>query len=60
MSRAIVIIRRPTRIKTGAVAWAGMTLASGAKNIESKKRTPTTMAASPVRAPSATPAALSM
>jgi len=60
MSRAIVIMKKPTTISAGAVAWAGITLARGEKNMARRKRTPTTTDAKPVLPPSATPAADSM
>ena len=54
------IMKNPTMIRAGAVAWAGMMLASGEKNMAARNRSPVTTGASPVRAPSATPAADSM
>ena len=54
------IIRKPTSTSAGTAASDGMTWTSGAKIIESRKSTPVTTDANPVRAPSPTPEADSM
>jgi len=59
MSRTIDIMKKPTMIRAGAVACAGMTLAR-ARRHRGQEQQATTTEASPVRAPSATPAADSM
>ena len=50
----------PTRIRAGAVAKLGIAPMNGAMKSERKKRTPVTMAVTPVRPPAATPAEDSM
>ena len=50
-------MRNPTATSAGAVAAAGTMPAIGAANAQSAKSTATTTEWSPVRAPSATPAA---
>ncbi|BAF60541.1 hypothetical protein PTH_2360 [Pelotomaculum thermopropionicum SI] len=52
------IISKPTIIRTGAVAQAGISATRGAKITAARKRSATTTAARPVRPPSLTPAAL--
>ena len=49
------IMRKPTATSAGAAASLGTSAASGAKNVDSRKATPVTTDARPVRAPSATP-----
>ena len=53
------IMKTPTMTSTGAVATAGTQATNGVKNRASRNRLPTVTAVSPVRPPSATPAALS-
>ncbi len=55
-----VSMRAPTRMRAGEVAKAGMAPMSGAMKRERKKRSPVTMAVTPVRPPAATPAEDSM
>ena len=52
-------MRKPTTMRAGAVAKAGMAMKNGDRNRERRKSTDTVTAVSPVRPPSATPAALS-
>ena len=54
------VIRKPTAISAGAVAAAGTIPAIGAANMASRNSPATITECSPVRAPSATPAADSM
>src|SRR5260370_42476275 len=54
------VIRAPTRIKAGAVANAGMDAANGEQSMAARNSPATTTLLRPVRAPAATPAALSM
>jgi hypothetical protein len=54
------IINEPTRINAGAVAAMGIVAASGATNSAMRNKSPVTIEATPVRPPTATPAALSM
>lgn len=49
-------IRKPTTIKAGAVAKAGIAVNSGEKKAASPNSTPVVTAVSPVRPPWATPA----
>src|SRR5256885_241197 len=49
MSRTSAVIRNPTRMRAGAVAWAGTMPASGAKKRARRKHTPVTTEASPDR-----------
>lgn len=56
ISRRPVTMRPPTRMRAGEVAKAGMAPTSGAMKRERKKRSPVTMAVTPVRPPAATPA----
>ena len=51
------IIRKPTRIRAGAVAAAGTTPATGAASHRERNSSPTKTECRPARAPSATPAA---
>ena len=53
------IIKKPTNIKTGAVACAGIDKKSGAKKRDRKKQTAITKAVNPDFPPTETPAALS-
>jgi hypothetical protein len=53
-------MRKPTTINAAEVAWGGTTSATGEKNSATKKRSPVTSEANPLRPPSETPAALSM
>ncbi len=59
-SRSAAAIMQDTNTKAGAVAKAGIDIASGAKNSVSRNSTPTTTAVSPVRPPAWMPAALSI
>ena len=60
-TRAIdCVIKAPTTIRAEAVAHQGPAAASGEKNIAARKSAATGKLLSPVRAPAATPAALSM
>ena len=52
-------MKNPTIIKAGAVAHIGIEINNGEKNIAIKNNIPVTTEASPVLAPSATPAELS-
>src|SRR5262245_17705045 len=54
--RTSAVMRKPTRMRAGAVACAGTMPATGAKKRARRKHTPVTTEASPVRAPVATPA----
>ena len=54
------IIRKPTKNSAGAAASDGTMLTSGARNTLSRKAPPVTNDATPVHAPSPTPAADSM
>ena len=58
--RIWVIISAPTMTSAGAAASDGTICTSGLKNIATRNSTPVTTLARPVRAPSATPEALSM
>src|SRR5271170_7353224 len=53
-------IKTPTKIRAGAVAYAGIAVASGEQNIARRNSPATAMLLKPVRAPAATPAALSI
>ena len=55
MSVTWVIIRNPTKTSAVEAASVGTSSTSGARKVDSKKRTPVTTEARPVRAPSATP-----
>ena len=55
-----IIMRKPTMTRAGAAASDGTIAKSGARNVASRKSTPVTTDARPVRAPSSTPAADSM
>ena len=57
MSLTCCIIRNPTSTRAGTAASDGMISTSGERNVVSRKSTPVTTAASPVRAPSPTPEA---
>ena len=50
----------PTMMSAGAVAYEGMAAMTGAQNIATRKHPAITRLPRPVRAPAATPAALSM
>ena len=54
------IIKKPTRTSAGTAASDGIAETSGVKNVASRNSSPVTTDASPVRAPSPTPEALSM
>ena len=54
----LLIIMRPTKTRTGAVAAAGIAKKNGAKNKAIKKQIPVVNAVKPLRPPSFTPAAL--
>ena len=58
--RTCCIIKNPTRTSAGTAASDGMIDTSGAAKIDSRKSTPVTTEARPVRAPSPTPDADSM
>src|SRR4051812_8044520 len=60
MFRTEVIIRKPTTTSAVDAASNGTTCTSGDRNMASRNSAPVTRLASPVRAPSPTPAALSM
>ncbi len=60
MFRTCISIRKPTTTSAGVAASDGTTCTSGVRNIAPTKSSPVTMLASPVRAPSPTPAADSM
>src|SRR5918995_898673 len=60
MPRTWAIIRNPTRTSAGVAASYGTISTRGARKVASRKHTPVTMLARPVRAPSPTPAADSM
>ena len=49
-------IRKPTKIRAGAVAKEGMEVNRGENRVAHRKRTPVVMAVRPVRPPTATPA----
>ena len=57
MSVTWVIMRKPTNTRAVEAASVGTSSTSGARKVESRKRTPVTTEARPVRAPSATPEA---
>src|SRR5579864_7878363 len=54
------VISAPTTIKAGAVAYPGIAVASGVKKTAKRNSPATKTLLNPVRAPAATPAALSM
>ena len=54
------VINAPTRIRAGAVAKPGMAVANGENNKATRNNAATNTLLSPVRAPAAIPAALSM
>src|SRR2546426_10976330 len=54
------VISAPTRISAGAVAKAGITATTGEKNTAARNKAATITLLIPVRAPTATPAALSI
>src|SRR5215469_192697 len=54
------VISAPTTMSAGAVAYPGMAAASGEQNMAARKKIATNTLLSPVRAPAATPATLSM
>ena len=60
MSRSARAIRQATNTSAGAVAKAGIAVATGANNSVSRNSTATVTAVRPVRPPAWMPAALSM
>lgn len=59
MPAADVIIKKPTKIRAGAVANPGIAQKIGDRKMETKNKRPVTTEASPVLAPAATPEELS-